>query len=120
MLPDIVLPDQLEYLKFREKDDPDALKWDEIQKANYATWNSDMNVPLLEKASEERVKNNSAFKLIKDNTAWLSKVSDKEYPLNLKKYKEEQVSIRSTVKQMENLTKLTNNMSCEGAPCRPK
>jgi len=116
VLPDIVLPDQLEYLKFREKDDPDALKWDEIQKANYATWNSDMNVPMLEKASEERVKNNSAFKLIKENTAWLSKVSDKEYPLNLKKYKDEQVSIRSTVKQMENLTKLTNNMTVKSLP----
>jgi carboxyl-terminal processing protease len=114
--PDIVLPDQLEYMKFREKDDPDALKWDEIQKANYSTWNSDINLPTIEKASADRVANNQAFKLIKENTAWLSRVSDKEYPLNLKKYKEEQVAIRATVKQMENLTKLSNTLSVKAIP----
>ena len=34
---DIVLPDQLEYLKVREKDNPDALPWDEINKSPYST-----------------------------------------------------------------------------------
>lgn len=37
---DIVLPDQLEYLKLREKDDPDALPWDEIVKSPYTGWNA--------------------------------------------------------------------------------
>ena len=35
---DIVLPDNLEYLKVREKDDEDALPWDEINKAAYTNW----------------------------------------------------------------------------------
>ena len=34
--PNIIIPDQYETLKYREKDNPDALPWDEIQKANYA------------------------------------------------------------------------------------
>ena len=34
---DIVLPDNLENLKVREKDDPDALPWDEINKAPITT-----------------------------------------------------------------------------------
>lgn len=33
--PHIILPDQYENLKYREKDNPDALPWDEIQKASY-------------------------------------------------------------------------------------
>jgi hypothetical protein len=37
------LPDNYEYLKFREKDDPDALPWDEIQKASINNWKPVMN-----------------------------------------------------------------------------
>ena len=37
---DIVLPDNYEYLKFREKDDPDALPWDEIKRASIKNWKS--------------------------------------------------------------------------------
>lgn len=33
--PHIILPDQLENLKYREKDNPDAMPWDEIQRAFY-------------------------------------------------------------------------------------
>ena len=39
---DIVLPDNLEYLKVREKDDADALPWDEIGKAPIPTGMRDM------------------------------------------------------------------------------
>ena len=35
--PDVVIPDRLEYLKSREKDNPSALTWDEIPKADYYT-----------------------------------------------------------------------------------
>jgi carboxyl-terminal processing protease len=33
VVPDIVIPDKYEYLKFREKDNTNALKWDEIAEA---------------------------------------------------------------------------------------
>src|SRR5678816_4146877 len=39
VVPDIIIPDRLENAKLREKDNPDALKWDEIPKANYTMWN---------------------------------------------------------------------------------
>src|ERR1700754_1023598 len=43
---DIILPDLYEYSKLREKDNPDALPWDEIQKADYTPWKYayDLNV----------------------------------------------------------------------------
>ena len=53
--------------------------------------------------------------MIKENTSWLSRVSDKEYPLNLKKYKENRLP-SGTVKQMENLTKLSNTLSVKAIP----
>ena len=53
---DVVLPDILEYSKVREKDNPDALPWDEIQKANYTTWKYAYDLNPIVKASEQRLK----------------------------------------------------------------
>src|SRR4029453_8568294 len=52
---DIVLPDNYEYLKFREKDDPDALPWDEIQKASINNWKPGYELATIQKLSEARL-----------------------------------------------------------------
>ena len=52
--PDVYMPDSYEFLKFREKDNPNALQWDEIAKADYRTWTS--NISKIGRAScRERV-----------------------------------------------------------------
>lgn len=103
--PDIILPDQLEYLKLREKDNPDALKWDEISKAKYTPWSTQASVNAVSKVEEERINNSTVFNEIKKNAELLSKLNDGVYTLNLKKYQEEQKEIRNIAKQMESLTK---------------
>ncbi|MBS1758503.1 MAG: carboxy terminal-processing peptidase [Bacteroidetes bacterium] len=110
---DIVLPDNLEYLKIREKDDPDALPWDEIKKAKYNAWNPGYDLKLVQQMSNERLANDQTFKLIKDASEWLSKENNKQYSLQLAKYRKEQQNIRATVKQLETLLKLkdTNNVA---------
>jgi len=113
---DIVLPDNYEYLKFREKDDPDALPWDEIQKASINNWKSGYELATIQKLSEARLQTNKAFKLIKENTEWLSKQNDREYPLNFDKYQKEQKAIRTTVRQIEALKKLDNEMDVNSLP----
>ena len=113
---DIVLPDNYEYLKFREKDDPDALPWDEIQKASINNWKSGYELATIQKLSEARLQSNKAFKLIKENTEWLAKQNDREYPLNFEKYQKEQKAIRTTVRQIEALKKLENEMDVTSLP----
>ncbi|MBL7731160.1 MAG: carboxy terminal-processing peptidase [Chitinophagaceae bacterium] len=103
---DIVLPDNLEHLKVREKDDVDALPWDEITKASYSNWTAGYDLKTIQKLANERVAADPAFKMIKESSEWLSKQNDRTYSLNLKKYKEEQAAVRSTIKQMETLLKL--------------
>lgn len=103
--PDIILPDKLEYLKLREKDNPDALKWDEISKAKYTPWSTQASVNAVSKVEEERINNSTVFNEIKKNAELLSKLNDGVYTLNLKKYQEEQKEIRNIAKQMESLTK---------------
>jgi carboxyl-terminal processing protease len=103
--PDIILPDQYEYLKFREKDNPDALQWDEIAKAKYTTWGTNAAIESISKTEEEKINNNNVFNEIKKNSALLSKLNDGIYTLNLKKYQEEQKEIKNIVKQIESLIK---------------
>lgn len=107
---DIVLPDNLEYLKVREKDDEDALPWDEITKAHYQNSNSPFDLQRLQKLSGERLQNNVAFKLIKENTDWLAKQNDKDYSLQLDKYKKERKMISATIKQVESLMRLQEEL----------
>jgi carboxyl-terminal processing protease len=113
---DVVLPDNLEYLKVREKDDPDALPWDEIAKSNYTPWNPGYDLKTIEQLSKERLANNPAFKTIQENSEWLAKENDKNYSLQLEKYRNEQKKINSTVKQIESLMKLKDSLSVSPLP----
>ena len=113
---DIVLPDNYEYLKFREKDDPDALPWDEIKKAPIANWRSGYELETIQKLSDARLQTNTAFRMIKENTDWLAKQNDREYSLNFEKYQKEQKAIRATVKQIEQLKKLEQDMDVTSLP----
>jgi len=103
--PDVILPDTYEYLKFREKDNPSALSWDQIPQANYQPEN-DINFSEIEKKADERIETSPVFSSIKKNTDWLDKNMDKEYSLNINTYKKEQNEIRNTVKQDDSLSRL--------------
>lgn len=113
---DIVLPDNYEYLKLREKDDPDALPWDEISKATYSPWNPGYDLTNIRQLSKERVDNNVAFNMIRENTEWLAQQSEKEIPLKLDVYKAQQKKISSTIRQIENLKKLEQSMDVNSLP----
>jgi carboxyl-terminal processing protease len=114
---DIVLPDFNEYFKLREKDDPDALPWDEIQKADYSVWNSGYDVNSLRSSSQLRVNNNPAFNLIKTNSEWLAaKENAKVYSLNIEKFRDEKKKVGATLKQLESLNKLPKELEVSALP----
>lgn len=103
--PDIVLPDQFEYLEYREKDNPDALKWDEISKAKYVPWSNGVDIESIKRAEASRIRSSPVFEKIKENVDALAKLNNKIYSLNLKKYQEEQKRIKELVKGFDTLTK---------------
>ena len=113
---DIILPDNLEYLKVREKDDEDALPWDEINKAAYKNWDPGYDLKTIQQLSNLRLENDNTFNLIKESAEWLSNQNTKEYSLKLDKYKEEQEAIRKTVKQLESLLKLKAELDVSALP----
>ena len=113
---DVVLSDRFEQLKLREKDDPDALPWDEIAKVNYTPWNPGYDTKTVERLEEERLNNNDVFKTIRANTEWLDKQNDREHPLQLEKYRQEQKAVQATVKQNETLEKLKDSLDVSAVP----
>jgi carboxyl-terminal processing protease len=108
--PDIVIPDRMEYLKFREKDDANALPWDEIGKADYKTWTSTISNDVVVKNVDEQVSKNPVFNKIKTTIDQLEKSNDKEYSLNLIKYKEEQKQFKAMVKELDDAYKLAKEL----------
>jgi carboxyl-terminal processing protease len=111
-----VLPDQLEKLKVREKDNPDALPWDEITKSPYAAWNAGYDLKTIQQLSNRRLENDPTFQLIKENTEWLAEQNNKQYSLQLDKYRKEQKQIRATFAQNEALMKLKNEINVTALP----
>lgn len=111
--PDIILPDSYDYLKFREKDQPSALKWDQIPKSDYTLWNSGFDWTDIEQKAQQRVEKNPSFSGIKANTEWLSKNVDKDYNLNIDKYKQDQAAVRDKVHLNDSLGKLTTPMDIQ-------
>lgn len=110
---DVNIPDIFEYTKIREKDNPDALAWDEIQKADYSRWKYGLDLSPIRKASAERIKSNALFNTIHNNAEWLAKQSDKMVSLNLKKYQEEQKKNKAIAKQIESQNKLPHELNVE-------
>lgn len=110
---DITLPDLAEYSKLREKDNPDALPWDEIQKADYRRWKYGLDLAPIKKASDDRMKSNVAFSKIKANAEWLAKQNDKVSPLSLKKFLEEQKQMKAIAKEIDSLSKSAKELDVE-------
>ena len=113
VVPDIIIPDRLENAKFREKDNPDALGWDEIPKANYTLWNPGYSfAPVVAKVNQE-INNDVNFKNIRETITLLDKYRNEEVPLNIVKYKEMQKSIKDASKRLEEYSKLQVNLNVE-------
>jgi carboxyl-terminal processing protease len=113
---DIVLPDLYEHYKIREKDQPDALPWDEMPRAEFNTWKYAYDVSYIRNESVERRKLNPSFSTISEGAAWLDKQNDKQYSLNLDTYRLDQKKIRATAKQIDSAVKLRVPMDITSLP----
>lgn len=116
VVPDIILPDQYEYLKMREKDNPDALPWDEIGKAAINPVRMAYDRESVKAASLERIKSNAPFNAIREATTKLQKSTQGEQSLNLAKYRIEQKSLREAIRRIDTLSKTQQNLEVDLLP----
>ncbi len=110
--PDVVLPDAYEFYKIREKDNPASLPWDEINKVPYNTWNlADFSAVVVQENA--KIAQNNSLNLLRNNLEWLSKNAEQPLNLNIKKYRDLQKQITTTVAQNNNLMKVSKDMNVE-------
>lgn len=108
---DVVLPDQIEDIKLREKDNEDALPYDEIAKVDYKPWKSNYSIKEIQELSNKRLAQDSTFTIIKNNSKWLADENDKSYSLNIDAYRKEKNEIKNKVTQMDAVSKLKNRLN---------
>ena len=109
--PDVVIPDRLEYLKEREKDNPSALGWDEIPKADYTPWVTTYSSDMVSKTAEDEINNNKNFNEIKKDAEWLDKENDKEYSLNIDKFRADSKEVKDIYKEMDSASRLQKELN---------
>lgn len=114
--PDVLLPNRQDITKSREKDNPSALSWDEIEKTDYRSWVSNFSTDAVIKSAIGGVKANTVFSSIQLKIDSISKENDKVYSLNLAKYRLEQKQLKTMYKDLEKLLKLPKEMDVKMNP----
>jgi carboxyl-terminal processing protease len=82
------------------------LAWDEISKATYKPWQPGFDLQSVKATANNRVAQDSVFKLIRQRTDLLALQNDKEYSLQIDQYKKEMKSNREAIKDIERLMKM--------------
>ena len=116
VVPDVILPDRYDFLKIREKDNPYSLKWDETGKADYSTWSNSSADTYFIAGINNDVNKSSTFSKIKSNVQWLDKNLDRNFSLNINKYKQEKQKLVDINKQLDDLYKLPVPMKVSNIP----
>ncbi len=114
VIPDIIVPDQYEYIKIGEREDKYALAWDQIKPAKYKKWTPPYNEEELKKKADNLIKSDSVYKIIDDYAKYLKKYKDQtEVSLNLEKYRKDVKERRQKSKAYNSLSKKNNNLNLD-------
>ncbi len=106
VVPDIVVPNRYEYSKSREKDNINALNWDEINRADFRPWTSTYSTDAVISAANQQVQSSTVFSALKTKVEWISKRNEKAVPLSLAKYKADQKEMKDAYKSLDSLFKI--------------
>ena len=86
--PDIIFPDQYQFLDFGEKEQKNAMAYSEIQPADFKPWAKSANWKQAKSASEKRIAENQKFQMAAEYADWLGQREDStRISLNLNDYK---------------------------------
>ena len=114
---DINVPYRYKYLEFGEKDSENPLQWDEIDKVEFDTWNSNFNFEEAITKSNKRMADNEYLKLVDENAKWIKSVRDnKLINLNYDKFKLELEENSSITEKFKALNDYSMNYNFKSLP----
>ncbi|MEL4306623.1 carboxy terminal-processing peptidase [Joostella sp. CR20] len=118
---DVVVPDKYSYRDMGEKDQENPLPWDKIEAVQYKDWAGYIDYDETIERSKERMANNEQLKLIDENAKWVKEQQeDKEYPLNIDKYKAEIEKDEEILKRFKKIADYKTNLTFESLPYEMK
>jgi carboxyl-terminal processing protease len=112
VMSDIVLPDEYELLKFRERDNPSALSWDQIQSSKYQPWVGSYNIDNIKQTYFEQQKKLVDSNTIKfnNNLQYLSIQMSKPGMLKFDQYQAYKKQMQLLMKENERMINLKDPM----------
>ena len=114
---DVVMADRYAYLKMGERDEPNALKWDKIDPANYTPWSKAGLIDLAIANSKKRIESYPQMKLIDESAKWLDQRNKEyNYSLNIEKYKLEQKKLEDSNKKFKSILDYNNKLKFTALP----
>ncbi|MEN9697599.1 MAG: hypothetical protein RLZ56_1020 [Bacteroidota bacterium] len=107
---DVVLPDEYEFLKYREKDNPSALDWDEMQKAKFSPWVANYDINSIAASAKSAIDADTSTIQFKKNLQWIAAQMDHPVYLKMDKYLQYKKQVQSVIQRNDNLLKLKEPM----------
>jgi carboxyl-terminal processing protease len=111
VVPDVILPDEYEYLKYREKDNESALSWDEMERAKYMVWPNNAPLSQVVQSTNLHIQNDTAINRFKENLRWVSNQIETPVYLKLDKFQAFKKRVQEVSKQNEQALKLKTPMN---------
>jgi carboxyl-terminal processing protease len=107
VVPDVILPDEFNYIDQGEREMDYAMQWDKIRPAEYNTFPlMSRLMDFIKEGSRNRVQSDEQFKLIEENALRFKKLRDiKSYTLNMKKFREQRTIDIAEAKKFEDIGK---------------
>ena len=110
VMSDVVFPDDYEFLKYREKDNPAALQWDEMERAKFTPWTSSHEIANIAAVANKKIQNDTTNIRFKKNLAWVTAQVDRPIALEYHKYIRYKKELQAVIQQNENILKLKDTM----------
>lgn len=110
VVPDVILPDEYEFLKYREKDNESSLPWDEMARAKFQIWPNNAPIAAIAAKVNDKIANDTSMIAFKKTLAWVSTQMDRPVHLKLDKYIAFRKQLQSTMIQNDNRLKLKDSM----------
>ena len=110
VVPDVILPDEYEFLKYREKDNESSLPWDEMERAKFQVWPNNAAIAAIAAKANDKIAKDTAMIAFKKTLEWVSTQMDRPVHLKLEKYIAFRKQLQSVILQNENRIKLKDTM----------
>lgn len=115
VLSDIVLPDRYAYIDMGERDIPNAMPWDKIDRASYVPY--DYNFDKVKELSRKRIIEDPQFSLIDENAQWINERKDEKlFSLNFEKYRIKEKEVEEKAKKFKAISDYKSDLSFSSTP----